>query len=176
MMFLWASVIQLSSPSKAFVNTSATEIILGDMMCLYSILNSLSCKYKTILAIFLHYCQKLVIRELQKRVGESALAGVESAFAMVGIFPPPSAGADVLSFFYGPGATLAADAREAFFVQFVVGDAVVFYIGDDLLLGPLDERVEFDEAVCLVEFEQLHILAGYRLVAPQAGYPHFRAL
>src|SRR6185295_7569661 len=64
---------------------------------------------------------------------------VQPALLELGVLPPPAAGANVLARLDGAGARCATNAGEAFVVQLVVGDLVLFDVGPDVVVGPLDD-------------------------------------
>lgn len=104
------------------------------------------------------------------------MPSVQAALAMVGRLPPPAAGAHVLAGLDGTGAWFAADARVALVVELVVGHVVLLDVVPHLLLGPRDERVDLDELVHLVPFDDLHVMAGDALVTAQAADPCVQTL
>ena len=53
---------------------------------------------------------------------------MEAAFFMVGVFPPPAAGADIFPLFDGTRAGGAADTRVVLLVERIGGDFVFFDI------------------------------------------------
>ena len=101
---------------------------------------------------------------------------MQPALPMFGIFPPPTAGADVFAFFDGTGAGLTAYREESFVVETVVGNVVGFYKILNVVLTPINQGIEFDDVVILVVLNKLHIFARYRLRAAETRNPHFQTL
>lgn len=90
---------------------------------------------------------------------------------MVGRFPPPAAGADVLTWLDGPGTWLTADAGIALVVKFVIGYVVSLDVVPYLLFCPCDEWINLQQLVLLVPFHNLHVLACDSLFAAESANP-----
>src|SRR5690606_9527853 len=103
--------------------------------------------------------------------------GVQSAFLLRGLFPPPAASALVLVRQDGAGARLAADPDEAPLMQAVVGDFEHTDVGPDFLAAHLRQRVElvqvaFGRGEGAVDFQHGDLAACARaLVTALAGGP-----
>src|SRR5437867_684347 len=101
---------------------------------------------------------------------------VQSAFARFPDLPPPAPGAPVLSRDRRPGAGRAADGTVALVVERVVGHLAGADVLPHLVLGPVGERIELDDAARGVEFLELQIGARDGLLAALARDPGFLAL
>ena len=77
---------------------------------------------------------------------------MQAAFFLLIFFPPPAAGALRFAHANGTRAGRAADRGKSPVMQGVVGNAVVGDIARHLARAPIGERIDFDEAVRLVEF------------------------
>ena len=95
--------------------------------------------------------------------------GVQAAFALLRLFPPPAPGAMVLARHDGPGAGRAANAGIALFVQAVEGKLARADIGPDLLLGPVQQRADLVQAVLGVPLNGLAL--GARLATARDARP-----
>src|SRR3569623_358563 len=78
------------------------------------------------------------------------LLDVQPALLALRVLPPPAAGADVFAVGDGLRAGCAADAGIELIVQFVVRHIEVADIRPDVGIAPLDERIEFLQAVARV--------------------------
>src|SRR3569832_2469075 len=78
------------------------------------------------------------------------LLDVQPALLALRVLPPPAAGADVFADGDGARAGCAADAGIELIVQFVVRHIEVADIRPDVVIAPLDERIEFLQAVARV--------------------------
>src|SRR5438552_13506106 len=65
-------------------------------------------------------------------------------------FPPPAARPGIRAGLHGAGARGAADALVALVVERVVRDAVVADVVPHLFVGPVGQRVDFDDAAVVV--------------------------
>nr|GFD51337.1 hypothetical protein [Tanacetum cinerariifolium] len=65
----------------------------------------------------------------------------------------------------------AANAHEAFGVQWVDGHAIGLGEGHALLPSPVVERVNLDEVVARIPLGGVHALAVLRLLGADARYP-----
>lgn len=101
---------------------------------------------------------------------------MQSAFAMIGIFPPPSPRSDILAGLHGACAGLTANAGVALVVELVIGYAMLMDIVPHLLLSPLDERIYLDKSVHVVPFHEVHVLTGHALLTSQSAHPHVESL
>jgi hypothetical protein len=86
---------------------------------------------------------------------------MQSAFAVIGILPPPSSRADILAGLHGACTRFAADAGVALVVKLVIGYAMLMDIVPHLLFGPFDEGIHLDESVHVVPFHEVHVLASH---------------
>src|SRR5207302_9627774 len=92
------------------------------------------------------------------------------------LLPPPTAGARVLVGCNGARAGLAADAGVAAIVERVVWHVVLADVAPHVVVGPVGERVQLDDAAMdLVDLEGLDVGPRRRLVAAQAGDPGIKA-
>src|SRR5439155_6292991 len=94
---------------------------------------------------------------------------VQPALLVLRVLPPPAAGADVLAGLDRARAGRAADTRVALVVEAVVGHVMLLDVVPDVVVRPLDERVELQDAVPLVPLHRLRVRAGHRLVTAEAG-------
>src|SRR5580692_8377028 len=102
----------------------------------------------------------------------SAGRQVDPALLVLGILPPPAAGARVLAGLDGARAGRAADRGEALVVQRVDGDAVGLRVGAHLLHRPADERVHLRHAAVRgVDLDLGALGARHGLLAAQAREP-----
>ena len=100
---------------------------------------------------------------------------MQSAFAVFGVFPPPTAGADILAWSDGACTGLASYAGKPFVVQFVVWHGVFLYIIPHLFFCPIDERIEFYQSVEGVGFYHLHVVSGDGLLSSQSANPYLQS-
>src|SRR3569833_2147852 len=105
-----------------------------------------------------------------------ALLDVQSALLAFRILPPPAAGANVLPAGGRAGAGCAAEAGIELVVQLVVGHAEVADVIPNVVVAPLDQRIEFLQAVASVPLGYTEVGACRRLLAAQTGDPGFFAL
>ena len=89
----------------------------------------------------------------------------------LGLFPPPPAGAWFLPWLNGPGAGGTANADKTLVVQLVVRHLVLLQVGEHLVEGPVDDRVEFDKLEIIVPFQQVEAASVGALAGTQTGYP-----
>lgn len=101
---------------------------------------------------------------------------MQSAFSVVGVFPPPSSRSDILAGLYGASTRLTANAGVALVVELVIGHAVLMNILPYLLLSPLDEWVDLDEPVHVVPFHEVHVLTSHALLSSQPAHPYVESL
>lgn len=101
---------------------------------------------------------------------------MQSTFAMLRRFPPPSSGSDILAWLDGPCTRLATDARISLVLQLVIRYMVLLYILLHILFAPVDERVHLNQVMDVVPFHHLHILAGYTLLLSQSADPYVESL
>ena len=87
------------------------------------------------------------------------------------IFPPPSSGADIFTRHDSSGAGLAADTRKSLVVKLVVWNFFLLDKTPDILMIPINERIDFDELVGFIPFYGLHVMTRDSLAATQPGYP-----
>src|ERR1022692_4502550 len=101
---------------------------------------------------------------------------VQTALLVLGVLPPPAAGARVLTGLDGARARGAADRRIAAIVQRVDGDAVLLGVGAHLFHRPADQRVDLhDVAVGAIDLDLGRLGAGDRLLVAQARHPRLEA-
>src|SRR5262245_1607135 len=95
------------------------------------------------------------ISALPRRGRGDADAGLQSAFAHLGAFPPPTTCTAVLTRFDGTGAGRATDAREVAIVEWVIGKLQ----GVDVLLyfvqRPVEQGTHLVQAIAVVPFDRL---------------------
>ena len=88
------------------------------------------------------------------------------------VLPPPAARAWVFPFQHCPCAGCATDAGITSVVELVVRDVVPTYIVPDLLLAPVRQRADLDDAsVSAVKRDLRDVRSGLALGPAQAGYP-----
>src|SRR5580658_2712724 len=97
--------------------------------------------------------------------------GMQAAFALLGLLPPPAAGTMILAGHDGPGAGGAADAGITLLVKAVEGQLARAYVGPDLVLGPIQQRADFLQAVLGVPLDGMALGAGLGLLATHTGDP-----
>src|SRR5262249_9675773 len=81
------------------------------------------------------------------------LRAMQPALLGIGLLPPPAAGAGALAGGDGARAGRAADRREAAIVEGVVRHVVLADVAPDLFLGPIDERVDLEQAEHRIGFD-----------------------
>lgn len=96
---------------------------------------------------------------------------MESTFAMIRIFPPPTSGTDIFAWLYSPCTRLAANAWETLVMKLVVWHPILMDIILDLFFRPHDERIEFQYIIIHIVFHHLHRRSRYRLAAPKTANP-----
>src|SRR5450631_349537 len=97
---------------------------------------------------------------------------MQPALFVVGILPPPAAGARVLARLDGARAGGAADRRVATVVHRVDRDAVLLGVGAHLVHGPADEWAHLhDVAVGAIDLDLGRVGAGDRLLVAEASHP-----
>lgn len=101
---------------------------------------------------------------------------MQSAFSVVGVFPPPSSRSDILARLHGACAGLAANAGVSLIVELVIGYAMLMDIVPHLLLSPLDERIHLDKSVHVVPFHEVHVLTSHALLSSQPAHPYVESL
>ena len=94
---------------------------------------------------------------LRRSAGESGRAVavgdyMEAALFLIGLLPPPAAGADVFTGLYRAGAGLAANGGIATIMECVVRHSVATEVMPDIIFRPIGERIEFLHAVRGVVF------------------------
>ena len=97
---------------------------------------------------------------------------MQSAFLMFGVFPPPPTGPGILSGLDGPCTWLAANARVSFVMQDIIGNIPFVDVVPYLFFSPVDQGVQFDQAVLLITFYHLIEKPGDSLVLPEPAYPY----
>src|SRR3954462_9988732 len=96
---------------------------------------------------------------------------VQPTFLVLGLLPPPAAGAHVFGGQHGAAAGCAADRAVALVVEAVVRDAVQAQVIPDRSFGPRGQRVEFGKAVGGVEFALGELRPAGRVLTALAGDP-----
>ena len=76
---------------------------------------------------------------------------MQAAFLLLFLLPPPSPGALGLSARHRTRARRAADRHEALVMQGIVGNAVLADEREDLLAGPVEQRVDLDQPVMRID-------------------------
>ena len=106
-----------------------------------------------------------------------ALRTMQAAFFMVGVFPPPAAGADILSLFNWSCAGGTADTRIVLFVERIDGNLVLFDVFLNLFQRPVGDRVDLDQGRVVGIFTHLgNVRAGDVLVPADTGDPCFQII
>ena len=88
---------------------------------------------------------------------------MQPTLLLVGVFPPPAAGADIFAEFYGSCTRLAANTRKTFIMKNIIRYAFLLYVFLHLVFGPVYQRVYFNEFIHFVPLHQLHVTAGGRI-------------
>src|SRR5579859_87551 len=97
---------------------------------------------------------------------------VHAALLGAVLLPPPAPGARVRAGFHRSGARRAADALIPLVVQRVRRHIVVADVVPHFLVGPVGERIDFDQAAMIVvQLDLADVRARRPLVAPQTGDP-----
>src|SRR3954469_6730318 len=96
---------------------------------------------------------------------------VQSTFLVLGLLPPPAAGAHLFGRQHRAAAGCAADRAIALIVQTVVRHAMQAQVVPDGCFRPGRQRVEFLEAVRRVELALGELCAAGRVLAALAGDP-----
>ena len=99
------------------------------------------------------------------------MTGVEPAFGLLLLFPPPAPGAFGLIGFYGTGAGRTADRKKAAVVQPVVRDSAFADEGDNAVARPVEKRVDFDYPMLWIDAGAARHCALGRLGGAQSGDP-----
>ena len=82
---------------------------------------------------------------------------MQAAFFVGGVFPPPSAGANVFAETDGTGARLATNAGKTGIVQFVVRHCMAADIIPDLCFRPVNERIQFQQTIFRKRLGRTHL-------------------
>src|SRR5262249_55149672 len=98
-----------------------------------------------------HACVAARRSRRDRDLGFRARPAVQATLLLVFLLPPPAASPLMLARLHGACAGRAADREETFIVQCVVWDAVVVDEGDHALTGPVEERIELDQAARVVD-------------------------
>src|SRR4029453_3992654 len=88
--------------------------------------------------------------------------------------PPPAAGADVLTGFDSARAGGTADTGVILVMETVVRDLIRLDVGPDVVVAPLDERVDLQPRVPPAPFDGGGVCASDGLVLAQACHPRGR--
>src|SRR5450755_4517252 len=96
---------------------------------------------------------------------------MQTAFARLGLLPPPAAGAMTFTRRGGTRAGCAANARVAAIMQRVVGQLLGADIGPDITVGPVEQWTDLLQAVLLVARDRLRRGTQIGLLAPHARDP-----
>jgi hypothetical protein len=90
---------------------------------------------------------------------------------VLGLFPPPTAGSNILSRSYGARAARAPDAEEPFVVKWIVRNLVLPDEVPHLWFRPIPERIDLDDSKLLVPFDNMNALASQGLIPPKTTNP-----
>lgn len=108
----------------------------------------------------------LLLLLLREELGVARLLIVDAALGL--LLALPAAGALVLAGADGRGGVPVADGLVAAVEKLVVGDVVLGDVGADLGEGPVEERVDLDDAALLVDLEHGQAVALAALAAAAA--------
>src|ERR1044071_5073997 len=100
-----------------------------------------------------------------------APARLQTALARIRVFPPPAAGARIRAGLDRSRTRCATDARVTAIVQGVVRQVARLDVGPHVLLGPIEQRADFPQAVPLIPRHGLAVRTLCRLLATHAGDP-----
>ena len=100
-----------------------------------------------------------------------AVTAMQAALLFLLLFPPPASAALGLSWRYGARAWGAANRQEAAVVQGVARHAMFPNKSGNLRTRPVEERMDFDQIVCVVDRGKRYAGAFVRLVCAKPGDP-----
>src|SRR4030095_4366960 len=79
---------------------------------------------------------------------------MQPALFSIRIFPPPTAGTEILRWLHRPRARSTTDARIALLVEPIVRDIVFPYVVPHVVVAPIHQRIDFDDvAVISIHFD-----------------------
>jgi hypothetical protein len=88
---------------------------------------------------------------------------VQSALFGIRVFPPPTAGTHIFTRLNGTRAWLAANGWKSFVVQHIVWHLVTSNVIPHLFFCPPGQGVYLYYLVVFIPFNNIDVLAGYRL-------------
>src|SRR6186997_2034955 len=97
---------------------------------------------------------------------------MQATFFFVGIFPPPSAGPEIVARLNGPCTGRATDTYKSPVVQRIIGHTIFLYIFLYIFSSPVKERMIFNDLVCFIPFNYRKIFTVGGMLGTQAGYPN----
>jgi hypothetical protein len=100
---------------------------------------------------------------------------VQPALLVVLLLPPPAAGAFRFSWPARACAGRAADRCEAFGMERIGWNALVHHEGQDRLPGPVEQRIDLEQATFGVKLDNPHFRTMRGLLTAQTGDPSFGA-
>jgi hypothetical protein len=96
---------------------------------------------------------------------------VQSTFLVFWLFPPPTAGSNILSHADSARAARAPDAEEPLVVKGIVRNFVLPDEVPHLRFRPIPKRIDLDDSKLFVPFDNMNTLASQRLIPPKTTNP-----